>query len=115
MPVGSWTILPQTAFGEMLEHGAVNVTVGPQALVTGTPTGNFLRTFHLQFALVNSQDCAAMLAVFRNQKGGYFPFTFVNPNDGISYLVRFDPLMHADLFTPIYFQANPLVFTVVRS
>src|SRR5437899_3336493 len=108
-----WAFVPQDVLVETLEAAGTIVPVGPQSVVTGRATGEFIRAFDLRYSIVTSEDCRAMTRFFIGQRGAWQPFDFVNPNDQRAYRVRFDPSVSVDLFTPAIFAVDGLRLTVV--
>jgi hypothetical protein len=116
-PGAFWTFPPQAIFTELLDAAHVRVARSGTRDRAGAVTSDFVRQFRLSYTLVDSATQAQMAAFYQQQQGAALPFTWVNPNDGYPYLVRFaEEPVGLELFAPGFWRGTvDVVFTVVAA
>lgn len=116
MALWAFSASPQDVFVETITGHPVVTPIGPQSDVVGRQIDDATRGFRLRYTTVTSDIASQMGQFFRDRRGMYEAFDFVNPNDALVYLVRFDTAMRVEYFTPGYFRTGgDLNFMVVAS
>lgn len=116
MALWAFSAAPQDVLAETLTAFPTVTLVGPQSDLVGRWVDDVTRGFRLRYTTVTSDIASQMGAFFRDRRGAFEAFDFINPNDGRAYLVRFDSDLQIEYFTPAYFRTGgDLLFVVVTS
>lgn len=109
-----WSYVPQEAMAEALTTYAPVSTAGLQAEYPTVGPRAFIRSFHLRYVTVTSDDAQGMAEFFLDRRGAFEPFDWVSPNDGATYHVRFGSAMRLEHFAPGFLRTGEVVFTVAH-
>lgn len=109
-----WPYPPQVVLNETLEAPMRRTASAPRTLGANAVAGDMRRAFRLRYSTVDSAEASGMAAFFTDRRGGFEPFTFVNPNDQYPYAVRFAADLTLDFFSPGLLRTGAeLTFVVV--
>jgi hypothetical protein len=109
-----WSYQPQGVLSEQLRTGARMTPVGG-SFVTGDQTSATIRSWRLQYPVVQASQARSMVAFYEARGGPFSTFEWPNPNDQRTYIARFDSDMAVDLFQPGYVRFGDLLLTTTDS
>lgn len=89
--------------------------VAPRTLVLGRLADVVRREFRLRHAVVDTPTVGSMAAFFRDHEGPLLAFDFPNPNDNVTYRVRFGGEMQLEYFQPGFMRTGELTLVTVDS